>query len=103
MFARNVTFHLKSNTHSDYTRILENDVLPLLRKQKGFKDELTLSNSNSHEVIAISLWDSKANADAYNNNHYPEVLRILAKMIEGTPKVNTFETVTSTLHSLVAA
>jgi quinol monooxygenase YgiN len=103
MFARNVTFHLKSNTHSDYTRTLENDVLPLLRKQKGFKNELTLSNPNSHEVVAISLWDSKANADAYNNNHYPEVLRTLAKMIEGTPQVNTFETVTSTLHSLVAA
>jgi quinol monooxygenase YgiN len=103
MFARNVTFHLKSNTHSDYTRTLENDVLPLLRKQKGFKNELTLSNPNSHEVVAISLWDNKANADAYNNNHYPEVLRTLAKMIEGTPKVNTFETVTSTLHSLVAA
>jgi hypothetical protein len=31
------------------------------------------------------------------------VLRTLAKMIDGTPKVRTFETVTSTLHSLVAA
>jgi heme-degrading monooxygenase HmoA len=103
MFARNVSFRLKSNTHSDYTRTLENEVLPLLRKQKGFKDELTLSNPNSQDVISISLWDSKAHADDYNTHTYPEVLRTLAKMIDGTPKVQTFEAVTSTLHTLVAA
>src|ERR1039457_3624499 len=102
MFARNVTFHLKSNMLSDYTRTLENEILPLLRKQKGFKEEFTLSNPNSQDAIAISLWENKANADAYNTNTYPEVLKTLAKMIEGTPKVQTFEAVTSTLHTLVA-
>jgi len=99
MFARNVSFRLKSNTHSDYTRTLENEILPLLRKQKGFKEELTLSNPGNPDAISISLWDSKANADAYNTNTYPEVLRAFAKMIDGTPKVQTFEAVTSTFHN----
>jgi heme-degrading monooxygenase HmoA len=71
MFARNVSFRLKSNMHSDYTRTFENEILPLLRKQKGFKEEITLSNPNSQDAVAISLWDSKANADAYNTNHLP--------------------------------
>ena len=100
MFARNVTFHLKSNMFSDYTRTFENDTLPLLRKQKGFKDEITLSNPNSLDVIAISLWDSKANAEAYNTNGYPEVLRTLGRMIDGTPRVQTFEAVNSTFHNV---
>jgi hypothetical protein len=99
MFARNVSFRLKSNTHSDYTRTLENEILPLLHKQKGFKEELTLSNPGNPEAISISLWDSKANADAYNTSTYPEVLRKLATMIDGTPKVQTFEAVTSTFHN----
>jgi hypothetical protein len=103
MFARNVSFRLKSNTHSDYTQALENEILPLLRKQAGFKEEITMSNPNSQDAISISLWDSKAHADAYNTNQYPDVLRIFAKMIDGTPKVQTFEAVTSTLHTLVAA
>jgi hypothetical protein len=103
MFARNVTFHLKSNMLSEYTRTLEHDVLPLLRKQKGFKDEITLSNPGSTDAISISLWENKANAEAYNTNVYPEVLRTFARMIDGTPKVQTFEAVTSTIHSLVAA
>jgi hypothetical protein len=103
MFARNVSFHVKSNMLSDYTRTLENEILPLLRKQKGFKEELTLSNPGSPDAISISLWESKANADAYNTNTYPEVLRTLAKMIDGTPKVQTFEAVTSTFHSALVA
>ena len=99
MFARCVTFRLKSDTRSDYTWTLENSVLPLLRKQKGFKNEITLSNPSSAEVVAISLWDNEANADAYNSSQYPEVLRAFAKMVDGTPRVQTFETITSTLHS----
>ena len=103
MFARNVSFHLKSNMVSDYTRSLENEILPLLRRQKGFKDEITLSNPGSVDVIAISLWENKASADAYNTNAYPDVLRTFARMIDGTPKVQTFESVTSTFHNVAVA
>ena len=95
--------HLKSNMLSDYTRTLENEILPLLRKQKGFKDEITLSNPGSQDAISISLWENKANAEAYNTNTYPQVLKTLARFIEGTPQVHTFDVVTSTLqqHELV--
>jgi len=79
MFARNVSFRLKSNTHSDYTRTLENEVLPLLRKQKGFKDEVTLFNPGSQDAVSISLWEHKTNADDYNTNAYPKMLKTLAK------------------------
>ena len=103
MFARNVSIHLKANMLSDYTRSFENEILPILRKQKGFKDEITLSNPGSLDVIAISLWESKANAEAYNTNTYPEVLKTFARVIDGTPKVQTFESVTSTFHNVAVA
>jgi len=88
---------------SDYARTLENEILPLLRKQKGFKDEITLSNPGRVDVIAISLWENKAFADAYNNNVYPELLKTVARMIDGAPKVQTFESVTSTFHQVAVA
>ena len=98
MFARNVSIHLKSNMLSDYTRTFEKDVLPLLRKQNGFKDEITLAGPGGVDVTAISLWNNKADADAYNNNTYPQVLKTMAKFIEGTPKVQTSDVVNSTFH-----
>ena len=103
MFARNISIHLKSNMLSDYTRSLENEILPLLRKQKGFKDEITLSNPGSQDAVSISLWDNKNNADDYNTHTYPEVLKTLAKVIDGTPRVQTFETVISTFHNVAVA
>jgi hypothetical protein len=103
MFARNVSIHLKSNTLSDYNRTFENEVLPLLRKQKGFKDEITMSNPGSPYVVAISFWENKAMADAYNTTAYPEVLKTLARLIDETPKVQTFEEVTSTFYKVAVA
>ena len=100
MFERNVSFHLKSNMLSDYTRTFENDVLPLLRKQKGFKDEITFAGPGGVDVTAISLWENKTDAEAYNTNAYPQVLKTMASFIEGTPKVQTSDVVTSTLHKL---
>jgi hypothetical protein len=79
---------------------LENDVLPLLRKQKGFKDEITFAGPGGVDVTAISLWENKNDAEAYNTNAYPQVLKTMARCIEGTPKVQTSDVVTSTLHKL---
>ena len=103
MYARNVSFRLKSNMQSDYTRTFENQILPLLRKQRGFKDEITFSNPGSQDAVAISLWDNKNNADDYNTNTYPEVMKTLAKVVDGTPRVQTFETVVSTFHNVPVA
>ena len=100
MFARNVSIHLKSNMLSDYTQTFEKNVLPLLRQQKGFRDEITLSNPGSVDVIAVSLWDTRANAEAYNTNTYPQVLKSMERLIEGTPKVQTSDVVNSTFHKI---
>jgi hypothetical protein len=100
MYARNVSFRLKSNMQSDYARTFEDQILPLLRKQIGLKEEITLANPGSLEQIEISLWGNKADAEAYNTNTYPEVLKALANVIDGTPKIHTFEVVTSTSHSV---
>ena len=100
MFARNVSIHLKSNMLSDYTRTFEKDVLPLLRKQHGFKDEITLAGPGGVDVTAISLWENKTDAEAYNTKTYPEVLKTMERFIEGTPKVQTSDVVTSTFHKI---
>jgi hypothetical protein len=100
MFARNVSIHLKSNMLSDYTRTFEKDVLPLLRKQNGFRDEITFAGPGGVDVTAISLWENKNDAETYNTNTYPEVLKTMARFIEGTPKVQTSDVVTSTCHKI---
>ena len=63
MYARNVSMHLKANTVGEFTQTLEKDVLPLLRKQNGFKDEISFLAADRSEAVAISLWDRKESAE----------------------------------------
>ncbi len=102
MFARNVTLNLKPNTAREFTQTFEKDILPMLRKQNGFKDEITFVGQNGKEVLAISLWDRKESADQYSRDTYPQVLKGLAKVVEGTPEVQAYEVGNSTFHKIAA-
>jgi heme-degrading monooxygenase HmoA len=107
MFARHVSMQLKPNTRAEFTQTIENEILPLLRKQHGFQDEIVfVSPGSGAETVAISLWDKKEDAEAYHRGSYPEVLKALAKVVDGTPEVRNFEVANSTLQkrpALVAA
>ena len=102
MYARNVSLHLKANAAGEFTRTFENDVLPLLRKQNGFKDEISFVAADRSEAVAISLWDGKENADKYSRDIYPQVLTSLAKVVEGTPTVEAYEVSNSTFHKIAS-
>jgi hypothetical protein len=103
MFARRVYMHLKPNSVAEFTERLENDVLPLLRKQKGFQDEITFIRPGGQEAFGISLWDTPENAEAYNRKAYPEVTKFLAAVVEGPPQVETYDVANSTFHKIAAA
>jgi hypothetical protein len=79
-----------------------NEVIPLLRRQKGFKDEITLVVPGGTEAIGITLWDQKENAAAYYRTPYPQVLEFLARVVEGTTEVKTLEVSNSTYHKIAA-
>jgi hypothetical protein len=93
---------LKAKSAQEFAGVIENEILPLLRKHQGFRDEITFVAPERAEAVAISFWETKENAEAYNRTGYPEILKTLAKVIEGTPKVETFELSNSTLHKLAA-
>ena len=102
MFARNVSLRLKPNTLSEFTRIFDKEVLPMLRKQSGFRDEIIFAVPGGLKVVAISLWDTKEHAEAYKTAGYPEVLKMLHKVLDGAPKVQVSDVISSTIHKPAA-
>src|SRR5437016_14591900 len=103
MFARRVYLHLKPNSVAELTQRLEKEIIPLLRKQKGFQDEITFVSQTGREAFGISLWDSAENAEAYNRGTYPEMAKLLAGFVEGNPQWDTFEVADSNFHNVAAA
>jgi hypothetical protein len=102
MFARNVSIHLKANSSAAFTKQVENETIPTLRKQAGFQGELTFLSPGGTDAVAISLWDNKENAEAYARTSYPEVMKNLNKFVDGAPKVQTYEVSNSTFHKIAA-
>jgi hypothetical protein len=102
MFARNVSIRLKPDSVAEFTRTLETTIIPLLRQQQGFQDEITLVVPGGTEAVGISVRDQKEHAEAYERGIYPQVLTALANVVEGTPQVRTYEVSNSTFHQIAA-
>ncbi len=96
MFARNVSFHLKPGRTAEFTQLLDQNIIPLLRKQKGFQHEIALVAPGGVDAVTISVWDVKENAETYARGAYPGVLKTLGQVLEGTPQVQMYDVSNST-------
>jgi quinol monooxygenase YgiN len=96
-FARNVHFQIKNGKEKEFTTLFENEVIPMLRKQNGFRNELTLVNPDG--AVGISLWEDRKSAETYNTSTYPQILAKLNPVIVGTPTVKTYDVTATTLHA----
>ena len=103
MFTRHVVIQLKPKTAPEFTRLIEKEVIPMLRKQKGFLDEVTFISPDLTEAVGNSFWETKADAEEYNRTGYPEVMKALETVVNGTPTVGTANVSNSTFHKIAAA
>lgn len=102
MFARRVYMHLKPNSVGEFTQRMDKEVIPILRKHKGFQDEITFVAPSGIDVFGISLWDNAENAETYNRESYAAVMKSLSGIVTGTPQVKTYEVCNSTFHKVIA-
>jgi hypothetical protein len=103
MFARHVVVRLKAKAAPEFTRLMEREVIPMLRKQKGFLDEIVFISPDLTEAVGNSFWETQADAEAYSRKGYPEVIRSLETVVAGTPTVGTATVSNSTFHKIAAA
>ena len=99
-FARNVQFQIKNGKEQEFKSLFETKIVPMLRKEKGFLEELTLVNKD--RGIGISLWEDRKNAEAYQSSTYPKVVETLQPLLVGTPKLETYDVSVTTLQFATA-
>jgi quinol monooxygenase YgiN len=100
-FARSVHFTVKNGKVDEFNRVMSKEILPLLKKEKGFRHMITVVGSNV--AMSISTWDDRSCAEMYNSKTYPEVLKKLHPVLEGTPRVETYDSVVATFPDPVHA
>jgi hypothetical protein len=55
LYDRHVTIHLKSDSVSEFAQTFERDILPLLRKQDGYTDEITFVAEDGRDAMGLIL------------------------------------------------
>jgi heme-degrading monooxygenase HmoA len=98
MFARVDSLQVKTNAGGEFARVFENEIVPALRQQPGLKDVIVFADPGGPEVIAISLWSSRDDAEIYARGPCMHLMTRLAKLIERAPSPRTFQLAYSSLH-----
>jgi len=87
--ARSVRFDIATNKNEEFRTMFRDEILPTLKKQDGFKDELLFVNDQ--HVLAISLWNNLDSAKRYESATYPQLDKKLRTIMSGIPTVETFQ------------
>jgi heme-degrading monooxygenase HmoA len=103
MYTRVVETTSKHGKARELCHTIDDKVLPILRKQNGFVDELVMvSDREPNRVIAISFWKTKEDAQRYDREQFDNVKKTIQHMFEAAPDVQTFDVHTSTAHRITA-
>jgi quinol monooxygenase YgiN len=103
MYTRVVELTTKPSKARELSDTINDKVLPILKKQRGFVDEAVLvSDTDSTRILALSFWNSKEDAERYRQEQYPKIQDTLEPLLETEPAIRTFEVHTSTTHRIAA-
>jgi heme-degrading monooxygenase HmoA len=102
MFTRRLVMNLRPDSASKLARVTENEIVPLLRRQKGFRNVVTSIDSGRSRAVSYTCWETKEDAEAYHRTGHQESLKFLVDVVVGLPRVETFELSDSAFHEIAA-
>ena len=103
MFTRIVELTTKPGKNEQLSATINDKVLPILKRQKGFVDEMVLvSDKEDNRVVGLSFWNTREDAEQYHRTEYPKVQETLRPLLDSEPVVRTFDVHTSTTHRIAA-
>ena len=102
MYARNFRVILKVDASMHFLRLMANTIIPLLHKQNGFVDEVTLVAEDHGAAMAISFRDTAENRLAFDQAVASEVWDLLSDVVVGPPTVEVYEVVNANFYRMPA-
>jgi hypothetical protein len=101
MIARYVQVTIKPERVNEFRTLYENEILPLLQRQSGFLDEISLVTENKIDRhVALTLWKTKCDVESFHRREYPRMLEMLKPFVIGTPTLEYFTVEHSTFRKV---
>ena len=92
MFARVSTAQTPPDSWAQSLAIWREQVLPLLRQQRGFKGIVVFGDRQTNKAGSVTLWATEADAEASRNSgQMRDALAALAPVLAGQPTMEHHE------------
>ena len=103
MFTRVVELISESGKANELANTINEKVVPILKKQRGFVDETVLiSDTEPTRILGLSFWNNKEDAERYHQEQFPKIHEMLTPSLETRPEIRTFDVHTSIGHKITA-
>jgi VWFA-related protein len=99
VFTRAVLINVKPGCEVELTRTLEQEVVPLFRRERDFRGLIAFILRDGTEALSLSLWDQKESAGGIWARCF-DALMALARVALGIPSVQIYEVSNSTFHAM---
>lgn len=100
MFTHQVALRLRADSTEALTRKVNKLILPILRAQDGFCQEITIVAPDRLTAILETHWTTLNDAKNFNRTGYLDVLRVLSEVVIALPRARTFQAAEMTLQSI---
>ena len=90
MYARKVSLSVKSDASSQFFQKVEQELIPLFRKQKGFLDYLIVLSDKGREAYVFSFWENNDDAEKHDRAIFPVLPKLLTGVFDGSVRIHAF-------------
>ncbi len=97
MFARMILLAAKQGRGKELTKVMTERSLTVVKQQPGFVEAIALtSEAEQDQVVGISIWNSKADADRFAQGQSQQLLESYKPLLQAEPTFRSFNVEGST-------
>ncbi len=90
MYMMFIEGELKPGRKDEFVKVWNSQILPLLKKQDGFVDEILLIEEGQ-QPCGLSFWKTREQCERYQREGFPQAKNYVQHLMHGTPKIREFD------------
>lgn len=102
MLSRVITCTIDPAKVNEFRTALNEQFLPRIQAQPGFVDNVESLDPVSGKFCCMTLWESAADVQNYDNGLFQEVAQNLGSLMQDSPNVQTLPVENSSIHHVKA-
>jgi quinol monooxygenase YgiN len=102
MYMMFIEGELKPGKKDEFVKAWSSQILPLLKKQDGFVDEVLLFEEGAEKPCGLSFWKTREQCERHQRDVFPQGVKFVQHLLQGTPKIRKFDVEASETFKITA-